>query len=251
MDNEKQFIIGKNSVTEALRAGRPIDSILISRNARPGSLSSIIAKAKEAGVTVKDAAPIKLDSLCGGENHQGVIAFAAVAEYASLEDLLALAEERGEPPFLIIADEIEDPHNLGAIIRTAEAAGAHGIIIPKRRAVGLTYTVGKASAGAVEHIPVARVSNLAQCIDELKSKGIWIYGIDMEGQSWHTCDLKGSAAFVIGNEGHGISRLIKEKCDFTLSLPMLGKVNSLNASVAAGIVLYEAVRQRLEARDKK
>lgn len=231
-------------MNEALRAGRPVDSLYVQRGEKSGALQTIIAKAKERGAAVKEADPRKLDHLCGGANHQGVVAVAAVKEYASVEDIFALAEARGEPPFLIICDELEDPHNLGAVIRTAECAGAHGVIVPKRRSVGLTYAVGKASAGAVEYLPVARVQNLPSLLDELKRRGLWIYAADMDGQPWCETDFSGPLALVIGSEGNGVGRLVKERSDFVISLPMKGSINSLNASVAAGILCYEVARQR-------
>ena len=240
----EDVIAGRNAVTEALKAGRTSDSIYVARGNRTGSIGGIIAKAKQSGIPVKDADPKKLDYLCGHANHQGVVAVAAVKEYASLEDLFRVAEERGEPPFFLIADELEDPHNLGALLRTAECAGAHGVIVPRRRAAGLTFAVGKASAGAVEYVPVARVSNLPSTLEELKKRGVWIYAADMDGQNWCGVDYRGPAAIVIGSEGFGVSRLIREKSDFIISLPMLGKINSLNASVACGVICYEVVRQR-------
>ncbi|MCI9274125.1 MAG: 23S rRNA (guanosine(2251)-2'-O)-methyltransferase RlmB [Clostridiales bacterium] len=242
---EEEIIAGRNAVMEALRSGRAIDSLLLAKGNRTGALGAIAAKAKAQGVAVKEVDGKKLDHLCAGAPHQGVVAMAAAHEYARVEDILALAESRGEPPFLIIADELEDPHNLGAIIRTAECAGAHGVVIPRRRAAGLTYTVGKASAGAVEYLPVARVTNIAAAIDDLKKRGVWVYGTDLCGENWCQTDLTGAIALVIGNEGAGISRLVKEKCDGMLTLPMLGQISSLNASVAAGVVMYEIARQRL------
>lgn len=244
-NRREEMITGRNAVMEALRSGRAIDSLLVAKGSRNGALGAIAAKAKLQGVAVKEVDPKKLDHLCPGAPHQGVVAMAAVHEYAQVEDILALAQSRGEAPFLIIADELEDPHNLGAIIRTAECAGAHGIIIPRRRAAGLTYTVGKASAGAVEYLPVARVTNIAATIDDLKKQGIWVYGTDLCGENWCQADLTGAIALVIGNEGSGISRLVKEKCDVMLTLPMLGRISSLNASVAAGVMMYEIARQRL------
>ncbi|MGI6255493.1 MAG: 23S rRNA (guanosine(2251)-2'-O)-methyltransferase RlmB [Acutalibacter sp.] len=238
------IIAGRNAVTEALRAGRCIDSLYVQRGERSGSLQAIIRKAKDSGAAIKEADPVKLAHMCGGANHQGVVAVAAVKEYASVEDLFALAQQRDEPPFFVICDELEDPHNLGAIIRTAECAGAHGVIIPKRRSVGLTWAVGKASAGAVEHLPVARVGNLPALLDELKERGLWIYAGDMDGTPWCQTDFTGPAALVIGSEGRGVGRLVKEKADFVVSLPLKGKLNSLNASVAAGILCYEVARQR-------
>lgn len=239
------IIAGRNAVNEALRSGRTIDSLYIVRgSAHSGSLSALIAKAKAKDIAIKEADSKKLDFMCGNANHQGVVAVAAVKEYATIDDIFQLAKERNEPPFIIVADELEDPHNLGAVLRVAECAGAHGIIIPKRRAVGLTYAVGKASAGAVEYVPVARVTNITAAIDELKKRGVWIYAADMEGQNWCTVDYSGPAAIVIGSEGSGVGRLVKEKCDFVISLPMKGKINSLNASVACGIICYEVARQR-------
>ena len=238
-------IVGRNAVMEALRAGRSIDSILIARGDHTGSLTAIAAKARALEIPIKEADPRKLDALCGGAVHQGVAAIAAVRAYAELDDLFRLAEERGEPPFFILADEVEDPHNLGALIRSAEAAGAHGVIVPKRRAVGLTYAVGKASAGAVDYLPVARVANLAGAIDELKARGVWVYAADMDGEPWCAANLSGAVALVVGGENHGVGRLIREKCDGILSLPMRGHVNSLNASVAGAVLMYEVARQRL------
>ena len=240
------IIAGRNAVSEALRAGRTIDSLYIQRGERSGALSALVAKAKAAGAAIKEADPRKLDHLCGGANHQGVVAVAAVKEYATVEDLFQLAQERGEPPFFVLCDELEDPHNLGAIIRTAECAGAHGVIIPKRRSAGLTAVVGKTSAGAVAHVPVARVPNLPALLKELKEEGVWVFGTAADGTTpLYQADLKGPAAIVIGSEGTGMGRLVAENCDFTVSIPMFGKINSLNASAAAAVLLYEAVRQRM------
>ena len=241
----EDIIAGRNAVAEALRAGRNIDSILVARGERSGSVAAIAAKARQKNIPVKEADPRKLDFLCGGAAHQGIVAVAAVVETVGLEDLFRRAEEKGEAPFFVIADEVEDPHNLGALIRSAEAAGAHGMIIPKRRAAGLTYAVGKASAGAVEYLPVARVTNLAAAIEEIQRRGVWVYAADMDGEPWCTADLTGALALVVGGEDRGVGRLIKEKCDGVLSLPMCGQVNSLNASVAGAILMYEAARQRL------
>ncbi|MBQ4313156.1 MAG: 23S rRNA (guanosine(2251)-2'-O)-methyltransferase RlmB [Clostridia bacterium] len=238
------IVAGRNSVREAILSGRPIDSVMIAKGERQGSLHSIIQLAKQNGIPVREVAPIKLDSLCPGGHHQGICASTAAHDYASVEDIFALAESRGEPPFIILADGIADPHNLGAIIRTAEAVGAHGVIVPKRRATGLTWTVGKASAGALEYIPVARVSNLAQCIDELKKRGVWICAADMDGESWCGANLSGAIGLVIGGEDGGVSRLVREKCDFIISMPMFGRINSLNASCACAVTLYEIARQR-------
>ncbi len=240
----EDIIAGRNAVSEALKAGRTIDTLYITRGNHSGPLSVLIAKAKKAGAVIKEADSRKLDSLCGNANHQGVVAVAAVKEFSQMEDIFALAEERGEAPFLILCDELEDPHNLGAVLRIAECAGAHGVVIPKRRSVGLTYAVGKASAGAVEYVPVVRVNNMAATIDELKENGVWIYTADMDGQPWCQVDYTGPAAVVVGSEGSGVSRLVREKSDFIISLPMKGKINSLNASVACGVVCYEIARQR-------
>ena len=238
------LIAGRNAIAEALRAGRAIDSLYVQRGERGGALQALVKKAKEAGAAIKEADPKKLDYLCGGANHQGVVAVAAVKEYATVEDLFRRAQEKDEPPFFVVCDELEDPHNLGAIRRTAECAGAHGVIIPKRRSVGLTYAVGKASAGAVEYLPVARVGNLPSLLEELKARGLWIYAADMDGSPWCQTDFTGPTALVIGSEGRGVGRLVKEKADFVVSLPLKGNINSLNASVAAGILCYEVARQR-------
>ncbi len=246
-DNERQnndLIIGRNAVSEALRSDRAIDTLLVVRGERNGSVGRIIAECREKKIVIKEVDKKKLDFMCGQGNHQGVAAYAAAHEYAEVEDILALAAERGEDPFIIVCDGIEDPHNLGAIIRTAETAGAHGIIIPKRRNASLTWVVGKTSAGAVEYMPVARVGNLASTLDELKEKGIWVYSADMDGKTWCETDFSGGVALVVGSEGNGVSRLIREKSDFIVSLPMKGRITSLNASVAAGILMYEVSRQR-------
>ncbi len=246
-DTERQnndLIIGRNAVSEALRSDRAIDTLLVVRGERNGSVGRIIAECREKKIVIKEVDKKKLDFMCGQGNHQGVAAYAAAHEYAEVEDILALAAERGEDPFIIVCDGIEDPHNLGAIIRTAETAGAHGIIIPKRRNASLTWVVGKTSAGAVEYMPVARVGNLASTLDELKEKGVWVYSADMDGKTWCETDFSGGVALVVGSEGNGVSRLIREKSDFIVSLPMKGRITSLNASVAAGILMYEVSRQR-------
>ncbi len=237
-------IAGRNPVSEAIRSGRPIDKILVARGEKTGAVVGILAKAREKQIPVKEADRVKLDFLSGSAPHQGIIALGAAKEYSSVEDILAYAAEKGEPPFLIVLDELEDPHNLGAIIRTAECVGAHGVIIPKRRSVGLSYTVGKASAGAVEYMRVARVTNIANLLDDLKKQGVWIYGADMNGTDYTQCDMSGACALVIGNEGKGMARLVREKCDVIVSLPMKGHINSLNASVAAGILMYHALQGR-------
>lgn len=247
-ENERMndnLVIGRNAVMELLKSGREIENILVAKGEHEGSVNKILAICRERGIVVKTVDRKKLDSLCAGANHQGVAANTAAHTYSTVEEMLALAEEKGEAPFLIICDEIEDGHNLGAIIRTAEACGVHGIIIPKRRSVGLNYTVAKTSCGALEYVKVARVGNLAQTIEQLKKKNIWVYAADMDGQRWDKTDFSGGVALVVGNEGSGVGRLVKEKCDITVSLPMRGRVNSLNASVAAGIIMYEIARQRL------
>ena len=239
------LIEGRNAVTEALRAGTPIDKIFIARGETDKTLGHIASTARAAGVVVVEADRRKLDYMSATKAHQGVIALAAVREYASVEDILSAARERGEAPLLVVCDEISDPHNLGAIIRTAECAGAHGVIIPKRRSAGLTSIVGKTSAGAVSYVPVARVPNIPALLEQLQKEGVWVFGTAAEGTTeLYSADLKGPAAIVIGSEGEGMTRLVREKCDFLVSIPMKGKISSLNASAAAAILLYEAVRQR-------
>ncbi len=249
-EERPDLIIGRNAVSEALRSERLIDTLLVARGERNGSIGRIIAECKDKNIVVKEVDKKKLDFMCGQGNHQGVAAYAAAHKYAEVEDIFALAEERGEEPFIIICDEIEDPHNLGAIIRTAETTGVHGIIIPKRRNASLSYAVGKTSAGAIEYVPVARVGNLASTIDDLKKRGLWVYTADMDGSNWCETDFSGGVALIVGSEGNGVSRLIKEKSDFVVSLPMRGKITSLNASVAAGILMYEVARQRLKIKAK-
>ena len=239
-----EWIIGKNPVTEALRSGRSINKIMVSEHLQPKTWQSIQELAKTNGTIVQKVPKRKLDQLIEG-NHQGIVASVAAYEYSTVDDLFRAAEERGEEPFFIILDEMEDPHNLGSILRTADAVGAHGVIIPKRRSVSLTATVAKTSAGAIEYIPVARVTNLAKTIDQLKERNVWIAGTAAEGAiDYRRLDAVGAIALVIGNEGKGISRLVREKCDWTVSLPMQGKVTSLNASVAASLLMYEVNRQR-------
>lgn len=244
LETENELLIGRNAVMEAVKSGRSIDSLLVAKGDRSGSIGVIIGLCREKGIVIKEVDRRKLDAMCGGANHQGVAAKVAAHTYADVEDIFRAAEEKGEKPFIIVCDELEDPHNLGAIIRTADACGAHGVIIPKRHGVSLTYAVGKASAGAVEYVPVARVPNLSSVLDELKERGVWIYGADMDGTPWDKQDYSGAVALVVGSEGRGISRLVKEKCDFIVSLPMKGKINSLNAGVAAGILMYEIVKGR-------
>ncbi len=245
LDNQRNDIIaGRNPVMEAIRSGRSIESILVAKGERSGSVVAIIAKAKQKNIPVKDVDSKKLDFLAKGVNHQGIVAQCAVKEYSTLEEIFALAEERGESPFIIVLDKIEDPHNLGAIIRTAECAGAHGVIIPERRSAGLSYTVEKTSAGALEYMPVVRVKNISAVLQKLKDKGIWVYGADMDGEHYKKVNYDGAVALVIGNEGKGISPLVAKDCDVIVSLPMKGKINSLNASVAACILMYEIADKR-------
>uniref|UniRef100_UPI004029F396 23S rRNA (guanosine(2251)-2'-O)-methyltransferase RlmB n=1 Tax=Eubacterium sp. TaxID=142586 RepID=UPI004029F396 len=244
--NEKDnIVIGRNAVLELLKSGREIENIIIAKGEREGSVNQIAALAREKGVVIKNADRKKLDFMCGGANHQGVIANVPAHEYSSVEDILAAAKEKGEPPFIIICDEIEDSRNLGAIIRTAEACGAHGVIIPKRRNAGLNFIVAKTSCGALEYVKVARVSNLSSTIEMLKKENIWVYAADMDGEPWCKTDFSGGVALVVGSEGNGVGRLVKQNCDVIVSLPMRGKVNSLNASVAASVIMYEIARQRL------
>ena len=239
-------IEGRNAVIEALRAGENIDKIFIQKGETDKTLGHIASKARAAGIVVVDADKRKLDNMSRTHAHQGVIALAAMREYVSVEDILVKAAEKNEKPLIVVCDEISDPHNLGAIIRTAECAGAHGIVIPKRRSAGLTAVVAKTSAGAVAHMPVARVANIPSLLKDLKKQGVWVFDTAASGTtSLYEADLKGSAAIVIGSEGDGMTRLAEENCDFLVSIPMKGRLNSLNASAAAAILLYEAVRQRL------
>ena len=247
---EECTIIGRNAVLEAYRSGKTIDKLFVLDGCQDGPIKSILRESKKQSTLVKYVSREKLDSLSQHEKYQGVVAIAAAYEYAELEDLFANAEKRGEDPFFILCDEIEDPHNLGAIIRTANLAGAHGVIIPKRRAVGLTGTVAKVSAGALHYTPVARVTNLARTIDELKERGMWFVCGDMDGELMYHQNLTGSIGLVIGNEGNGVSRLVKEKCDYIASIPMKGDIDSLNASVATGVLAFEIVRQRMESATK-
>ena len=242
---EEEYVAGKHPVLEALRAGRSINKIFVSAQAQRSLVQPILEEAKARGIVVQQADKSKLDRLVPDVPHQGVVAQAAAVAYADVDELLARAAERGEPPLLVLLDEIEDPHNLGSILRTADCTGVHGVIVPKRRSAGLTAVVSKTSAGAVEYVPVARVANLVQTMEKLKEAGLWIAGADVGAkESFYETNLSGPLAIVIGNEGQGLSRLVKERCDFILSLPMAGKINSLNASVATGVILYEVVRQR-------
>ena len=239
------IIEGRNAVIEALRAGTAIDKIYLAKGETDKTLGHIASRARDAGVVVVEADRRKLDAMSRTHAHQGVIALAAVREYVSVQSILDSAAAKGEPPLLVVCDEISDPHNLGAILRTAECAGAHGVIIPKRRSAGLTAVVAKTSAGAVSYIPVARVANIPSLLKDLKKQGVWVFGTAADGTTdLYTADLKGPAAIVIGSEGSGMTRLVSENCDFLVSIPMKGRISSLNASAAAAILLYEAVRQR-------
>lgn len=243
---ENLMVEGRNAVIEAFRSGKPVDKLFVLDGCQDGPVRTIIREAKKHDTIINFVTKERLDQISETKKHQGVIAYAAVYEYSEVEDMLELAKKKGEDPFLILLDNIEDPHNLGAIIRTANLAGAHGVIIPKRRAVGLTATVAKTSAGALNYTPVAKVTNLAKTMEELKEKGLWFVCADMGGESMYRLNLTGPIGMVIGNEGDGVSRLVKEKCDFIASIPMKGDIDSLNASVAAGVLAYEIVRQRLQ-----
>ena len=243
---ENLMVEGRNAVIEAFRSGKPVDKLFVLDGCQDGPVRTIIKEAKKHDTIINFVTRERLDQISETKKHQGVIAYAAAYEYSEVEDMLELAKKKGEDPFLILLDNIEDPHNLGAIIRTANLAGAHGVIIPKRRAVGLTATVAKTSAGALNYTPVAKVTNLAKTMEELKEKGLWFVCADMGGESMYRLNLTGPIGMVIGNEGDGVSRLVKEKCDFIASIPMKGDIDSLNASVAAGVLEYEIVRQRLQ-----
>ena len=243
---ENLMVEGRNAVIEAFRSGKPVDKLFVLDGCQDGPVRTIIREAKKHDTIINFVTKERLDQISETKKHQGVIAYAAAYEYSEVEDMLELAKKKGEDPFLILLDNIEDPHNLGAIIRTANLAGAHGVIIPKRRAVGLTATVAKTSAGALNYTPVAKVTNLAKTIEQLKEKGLWFVCADMGGESMYRLNLTGPIGMVIGNEGDGVSRLVKEKCDFIASIPMKGDIDSLNASVAAGVLAYEIVRQRLQ-----
>ncbi len=242
----KEFTIeGRNAVLEAFRSGKTIDKLFVLDGCQDGPVKSIIREAKKTDTIINFVDKERLDRLAGTGHHQGVVAQAAAYEYAEVEDILKAAKDKGEAPFIFILDEIEDPHNLGAIIRTANQAGAHGVIIPKRRAVGLTATVAKTSAGAINYTPVAKVTNISKTIEDLKKQGMWFVCADMDGTTMYDLNLTGPIGLVIGNEGSGVGRLVKEKCDFVASVPMKGDIDSLNASVAAGVLAYEIVRQRM------
>lgn len=240
----ENVISGRNAVRELIDSGRDIEKIFVSRGEREGSIKQIIGMALERKIPIVESERQKLDAVSGGTRHQGVVAIAAAREYAGIDDIFELAAKRTEAPFIVVLDGVEDPHNLGAIIRNAECTGVHGVIIRKARSVGITPTVVKASAGAIEHVPVARVTNIGAAIDELKERGLWIYAADMDGSPCYETDMSGGAAIVLGGEGSGISRLVKEKCDFTVTIPLYGSVNSMNVSAAAAVILSEAARQR-------
>ena len=246
MENSELIIEGRNAIIEAFRAGRSVDKLFIQEHTKEGSMNTLLREAKKTNTLIKYVPKERLDQISETGHHQGAVAFVAAYNYAEIDDMFALAEERGESPFIIILDEIEDPHNLGAIIRTANLAGAHGVIVPKNRACGLTATVVKASAGAINYTPIAKVTNISQTIESLKERGMWFVCADMDGETMYDIDLTGSIGLVVGNEGKGVSRLVKEKCDFIASIPMKGDIDSLNASVATGVLAYEIVRQRIK-----
>lgn len=249
-DNEEDNLViyGRNAVLEAFRSGKTIDRLYVQEGVADGTLQSILRTAKKTDAVINFVSKDRLSKYAEGDKHQGVVAMAAAYNYADVEDILNAAKEKDEPPFIIVLDDIEDPHNLGAIIRTANQAGAHGVIIPKRHAVGLTATVARTSAGAINYTPVAKVTNISRTIEELKEKGIWFACADMSGELMYNCNLTGAIGLVIGSEGSGVSRLVKEKCDFVVKIPMFGQIDSLNASVAAGVLSYEIVRQRMNTK---
>ena len=246
MENSELIIEGRNAIIEAFRAGRSVDKLFIQEHTKEGSMNTLLREAKKTNTLIKYVPKERLDQISETGHHQGAVAFVAAYNYAEIDDMFGLAQERGESPFIIILDEIEDPHNLGAIIRTANLSGAHGVIVPKNRACGLTATVVKASAGAINYTPIAKVTNISQTIESLKEKGMWFVCADMDGETMYDIDLTGSIGLVVGNEGKGVSRLVKEKCDFIASIPMKGDIDSLNASVATGVLAYEIVRQRIK-----
>lgn len=242
----EEFVIeGRNAVIEAFRAGKTVDKLFVMEHLKEASMNTILREAKKQDTVIHYVKKERLEQMSETGKHQGVIAYIAAYEYATVDDILKKAEDKGEPPFVVLLDDIEDPHNLGAIIRTANLAGAHGVIIPKHRAAGLTATAVKASAGAINHTPVAKVTNISKTIEELKDKGLWFVCADMDGTTMYDLDLKGAIGLVVGNEGKGVSRLVKDKCDFVASIPMYGDIDSLNASVATGVLAYEIVRQRI------
>lgn len=247
VEEREDIVIGRNAVIEALKGERTIETLYISNNKLEGSINTIVSLAKEKRIIIKEVDKKKLDSMCNGAVHQGVIAKVTPFKYSEVSDILALAEEKGEAPFIVILDEVEDPHNLGSIARTAELFGVHGIIIPKRRSASVSATVYKSSVGAIEHVKIAKVTNLNATIEELKEKGIWVYGADIRAEEYsYQVDFSGPCAIIIGNEGRGISKLTVQKCDKLIKIPMVGKINSLNASVAGGIIMYEVLKGRLK-----
>lgn len=241
----EDLVAGRNAVMEVLKGSRSVNRLLVANGSAEGSMREIIALAKEKGINIQFYDRSKLDAMAPGIRHQGVLAQVPPVQYAELEDILQIARDRNEPPFIVLLDELEDPHNLGAILRTADAAGVHGVLIPKHRSCPLSTTVAKTSAGAVEHVPVARIGNMVQTIKKLKKEGLWVAAADMDGTDYYDTDLTGSLLLVIGSEGQGVGRLIKEQCDFVVRIPMVGKINSLNASVAGSILMYEAMKQRI------
>lgn len=246
-EEREDIVIGRNAVMEALKGDRTIEAIYVSNNKLEGSINAIMGMAKEQKILIKEVDKRKLDSMCDGETHQGVIAKVTPFKYSEVSDIFELAEQKGEAPFIVILDEVEDPHNLGSIARTAELFGVHGIIIPKRRSASVTATVYKSSVGAIEHVKVAKVNNINSTIEELKEKGVWIYGADIKAEEYsHEVDYSGPCALVIGNEGRGMSKLTVQKCDKLIKIPMVGKINSLNASVAGGIMMYEVLKGRFK-----
>ncbi|MEN6412872.1 MAG: 23S rRNA (guanosine(2251)-2'-O)-methyltransferase RlmB [Veillonellales bacterium] len=245
MTEPEEIIAGRNSVAEALKSGRPVNKILIAKGERSGSVRGIIAIAREQGLVVQEVEQVRLAALAKSEHHQGIVALTAPVAYSTMEAILARAQIQEQPPFLVLLDELEDPHNVGAILRTADAAGVHGVLMPKRRSCPLSATVAKTSAGAVEYVPVARIGNIAQTLKQLKKAGMWIVGADMDGdKNYYEADLTGPVVIVVGSEGQGMGRLTKEQCDFVVRIPMRGQINSLNASVACSLMLYEVLRQR-------
>ena len=249
-ESDECLAVGRNAVKELLSGERDIEKIYVQRGEHEGSIKVLIAMARERKIPVTEVDKVKMDSISGGTNHQGIIALASERNYSTLDDILAYAEEKGEKPFVILLDGVEDPHNLGAIIRSAECCGAHGVIISKRRAVGLTPVVSKASAGAIEYMRVAKVTNLAATLDELKEKGFWVYGADMGGKEYYSTDFSGSVCLVLGSEGFGISRLVREKCDFIVSIPLYGNVNSMNVSCAGAVLFAEIAKQKQQSGGK-
>ncbi len=241
----EEFVAGRNSVAEVLKSGRSINKILVAKGERHGAIKEIIGQARSQGLVVQEVDPAKLDQITEGMRHQGVVAMVAPVAYAELEDILGKAQESGEQPFIVLLDELEDPHNVGAILRTSDATGVHGVLLPKRRSSRLTATVAKTSAGAVEYVPVARIGNISQTLKKLKKQGLWVVGADMDGdKNYYEADLTGPIVVVVGSEGQGMGRLTKEECDFVVRIPMKGKITSLNASVACSLLLYEVLRQR-------